>query len=299
MRNSVAPSSFQLYKRAWDLFKQCLIFLEGSSNSTASVPLSVSQVALYVTYLHKHGYAPTSIVSYTSAIGYVHRISNVSDPTTSVLVQKILSSTLKLKSKFDPRLPITILILQRLIASLTSTVPSYSHRCLLRAMFSVAFFGLMRVGEITMSKDKTVPLDISQLNLSDSQALITITRFKHNKSMRSVEIPLPAQDLSMICPVRALQEYLNYRGLESGPLFALANLKPVPREFFIKHLRNTLSFCGFPLDRYKSHSFRIGGASYYAEIGFSDAQIRLLGRWDSDAFLKYIRSQRAISSKKS
>ena len=294
LKVSIASSSFQLYKRAWALFKSCLTFLQGEHQLPVSIPLSVNQVALYITYLHKHGYAPTTIVSYTSAIGYVHRISNVTDPTNSVLVQKILSSTLKLKANFDPRLPITLLVLQQLVRALQTTVQSYSHRCLLKAMFVVAFFGLMRVGEITMSKDKVVPLNLSHLNLTSKQALITIAKFKHNKSMRPVEIPLPAQELSLICPVRALHEYLSLRGMASGPLFCLSNLKPVPRDFFIKHLKNTLSFCGFPLDRYKSHSFRIGGASYYAELGFSDAQIRLLGRWDSDAFLKYIRSQRAL-----
>ena len=55
--------------------------------------MSVNQVALYVSNLHNHCYAPTTIVSYTSAIGYGHHISNVRDPTNSVLVQKILAST--------------------------------------------------------------------------------------------------------------------------------------------------------------------------------------------------------------
>ena len=42
-------------------------------------------------------------------------------------------------------------------------------------------------------------------------------------------------------------------------------------------------------DRYKGHSFRIGAASPAAECGYSETQIRLLGRWKSDAFKKYIR----------
>ena len=35
--------------------------------------------------------------------------------------------------------------------------------------------------------------------------------------------------------------------------------------------------------------FRIGAASHAAECGYSETQIRLLGRWKSDAFKKYIR----------
>ena len=34
----------------------------------------------------------------------------------------------------------------------------------------------------------------------------------------------------------------------------------------------------------------IGAATFAAECGFSDAQIRSMGRWKSDAFRKYIRS---------
>ena len=37
------------------------------------------------------------------------------------------------------------------------------------------------------------------------------------------------------------------------------------------------------------HSFRIGAASFAAEQGLSDAQIRVLGCWKSNAFHKYIR----------
>ncbi len=40
----------------------------------------------------------------------------------------------------------------------------------------------------------------------------------------------------------------------------------------------------------KGHSFRIGAATFAAERGFSDAQIRSMGRWQSDAFRKYIRT---------
>ena len=54
-------------------------------------------------------------------------------------------------------------------------------------------------------------------------------------------------------------------------------------------LRSVLSFCGLDTARYKSHSFRIGAAFDAALRGFSDAQIRLMVRWRSDAFRQNIR----------
>ena len=46
-----------------------------------------------------------------------------------------------------------------------------------------------------------------------------------------------------------------------------------------------------------SHSFRSGLASWMAKCGYSDEQIQLTGRWKSSAFLKYIKTSRAIRSK--
>ena len=50
-----------------------------------------------------------------------------------------------------------------------------------------------------------------------------------------------------------------------------------------------IKFCGLNPARYKGHSFRIGAASHAADRGLSDAQIRVLGRWKSNAFHRYIR----------
>ena len=54
-------------------------------------------------------------------------------------------------------------------------------------------------------------------------------------------------------------------------------------------LSMAIKYCGLDPSRYKGHSFRIGAASYAADAGMSDSQIRALGRWKSDAFRKYIR----------
>ena len=56
-------------------------------------------------------------------------------------------------------------------------------------------------------------------------------------------------------------------------------------------LQRCLAYCGLDTSRYKSHSFRIGGACHAADRGYSDGQIRALGRWKSDAFKVYLRSE--------
>ena len=93
----------------------------------------------------------------------------------------------------------------------------------------------------------------------------------------------------MYCPVHALSEYMSYRGKNPGPLF-LWRGKPLSRKDFVSSLKLLLSIAGIPNERFNSHSFRIVAATSCAAKGASDAQIRQLGRWHSDAFKRYIRS---------
>ena len=54
-------------------------------------------------------------------------------------------------------------------------------------------------------------------------------------------------------------------------------------------LKRLVEFCGLNTKVLKGHSFRIGAATSAALRGVSDAQVRAVGRWASDAFRKYIR----------
>ena len=254
--------------------------------------MAIEHLATFIAYLSLLGYAPSTMVSYVSAIGYVHRLARVPDPSSTFLVQKILSGASKLAPSADSRLPITTPILSRMVNSVPITVSNSYNQLLLQAMLVVAFHGLMRVGEITSSASQTPSVLLDQVSFTSTTVTITITVFKHNLSRRPLDIVMPAQDDPSVCPVRALAQYINLRGYAPGPLFCFPNGSPVSRSFFTSQLKAAIVYIGFNPAFYKSHSLRIGGASHYAELGYSDSQIRLLGRWKSDAFKKYIRSQR-------
>ena len=293
---SIALSSFKVYRRAWNLFNQAFTNMGLVFNGSIDLPLSPDQIILFVGYLSNAGFASASITSYTSAIGYIHKLLNMPDPTSQFLVQKLLSACNKVNNSVDTRLPITIVVLQRLVCALDHTVPNLYLRQLFKAMYSVAFFGLMRLGEITQDSNKQVPLTIDQIQFTSSSVLLSIRKFKHNLSLKPVQLVLPAQKDKSICPVNQLKKYLKLRGNSPGPLFRYIDGVPISRKFFTVNLKSALQFCDLNTDLYKSHSFRIGSASYYAKNGFSDSQIRIMGRWSSNAFLKYIRTDRLVVS---
>ena len=75
------------------------------------------------------------------------------------------------------------------------------------------------------------------------------------------------------------------------PLFCHADQSQILTHQFNVELQSCLGHCGLDTSPYKSHSFRIGGACHAADRGYSEAQIRALGRRKSDAFKVYLRSE--------
>ena len=280
-----------MYTRAWALYQECMHVMGLNPITISELPLNYKHILLFMSYLQIKGLAPATITTYLSAIGYVHKARAVVDPTTQFLVQKVLSSINKLHGTRDSRLPITLLILHRLLESIDKVITNVYHSKLLKAMFLVAFYGLFRVGEITVQKSGNVSLYFNQLLVLKDCFQVQITSFKNNKTNKPFDIVIHKQPGGH-CPYQALLNYLSVRGCDSGPLFRFLDKSPVSRNFFTSRLKNCISFCGLDPRLFKSHSFRIGSASYLASIGKSDLQIKLMGRWSSDSFLRYIRNQK-------
>lgn len=170
--------------------------------------------------------------------------------------------------------------------------PQY-NASLFDAMCTLAFYAFLRIGEITKGKDSKNVLLLRQVTkLTDSSGnivglKITFESYKHHYNQPPVSITLLRQ--KTICPVELFLRYLTLRGSSPGWLFQHLDGSPITRLEFTNWLNTAVNGCGLDPSRYKSHSFRIGAASFAADQGLSETKIRLLGRWKSDAFKRYIR----------
>lgn len=239
-------------------------------------------------------YAPSTVNTYVSALGYSHKLTGSPDPTKVFYITQMLKGYGKRGFRLDARFPITLPILDKLIQASAHTIGSDFLRCQFKAMCALAFFAFLRIGEITNTKQKgNPPLQLHQLTqlLNQKSEVIglrlTFTDFKHNYNQKPFSMAIYRQ--SGACPVQLMLDYLQVRGDDEGPIFRTQSGAPVSRNMFAAYLSETITFCGLDPSRYKGHSFRIGAASHAAERGMSDAQIRILGRWKSNAFHKYIR----------
>ena len=96
---------------------------------------------------------------------------------------------------------------------------------------------------------------------------------------------------SGLCPVLALAACLASRGPQLG-LFFLIEGRSLIREVFVAKVREALSEAGFDPLKFAGHSFRIGAVLTAASRGVEDSLIKTLGRWQSSAYLLYIRIPR-------
>lgn len=292
LRSSLSEQSRKCYSRAWVVFSE---FYKRYQGPNIRLPVSTACIALFISFLCAKGMAPATVNSYLSAIAYVHKIQGLHDPTKSFLIEKILVA-LGRRSQADVRLPISRPLLYELVRALQHTSPSHYNRSLFGAMFMIAFYGFFRVSELTCRSKKLVSsvVQFDQVTFLKqatriAAAKIVITKFKHNTNNRPFVIQIECEPNEAFCPVQMLLNYIKDRGYSQGPLFATAAGDGISTNNFNIELRRALIFCDLDCSRYKSHSFRIGAACHAAEKGYSDAQIRALGRWNSDAFKTYIR----------
>ena len=117
----------------------------------ASLPITPANLALFVAYLFANHYASSTVSTYVSSRGYYHRLAGLEDPTKTFYIIEMLKGYGKISRQLDSRLPITLPMLVRI---------QYQYRpyqsCMFKAMCSIAFFGFLHIGEITVTKPRSI-----------------------------------------------------------------------------------------------------------------------------------------------
>ena len=111
---------------------------------------------------------------------------------------------------------------------------------------------------------------------------LTLRNHKHSDSSSTLDIFIYRE--RPVCQVFLPSDYINILGQFPEPLFCWPDASPISRSFFVSALKADLQFCDLDISHHKTHSFRIGAASWAVAKGMSDTQIRDFGRWKSNAF---------------
>ena len=282
-RCALAQNSQRTYSRVWH---RLVSF--AATRGHPPLPLSRNQTEDFVAHLYDEGLAPATMRCYVAAIAYFHKLNGFPDFRDAFVIGRALAGAARLARTPAQREPMSLRLLRRLTEQCAVVYTSDHDKALYPAMFLVAFYALCRVSEIAVGRftDHTLQRrDVARLTGADAFR-ITFRSFKHARGPQRVRInkQLPAAS----CPVAALDRYLRMRGETQGPLFLHRDGRPVACREFQSALASLLRSLG-ERGRLSSHSFRIGGATHAARAGLSAVAIQRLGRWRSNAFMRYIR----------
>ena len=297
---SIAPSTARVYASGQ---RRYLTFCRNSNSPP--LPLTESHLCLFVAYLADEGLKHTSIKGYLSAIRRLQIVQGLGDPF--VASWPLLECTLKgiklrqaksVATRSKSRLPITPNILKHL-RKFWEKDRHNADNIMLWAACCTCFFGFLRSGEITVpsmrSYDPGCHLsagDVSVDSLASPKVVqIHIKASKTDPFRKGVMVYLGRTD-NVLCPVGAVSAYLAVRGQSPGPFFRLASGVPLSREVMVKRMREALQPSGVDITQYSGHSVRIGAATTAATVGIEDSLIKTLGRWESTAYLSYVRVPR-------
>ena len=283
-----APKTLKAYHTGLHCFSR---FLQ-HSDLTPQWPPNIEHVTRFIAHLSLNKYSPASARLYIAGIGYNCKRLNVTDITQNFIVKKMLLGLDKLSKTADSRLPVTPYLLDKILDKLPSVCSSTYESCMFTAAFSLAYFGLFRVGELVADSAKNYA---HALHLNDVRVInhgscleVDIRRAKSDQKGKGNTLLLEAIP-SRTCPVSNLRAFLKVRGIGSALLFCHFGGAPVTRYQFSAVMDKALRLIGLGDKTYRSHSFRIGAASVASELGLSDDEVKDIGRWKSKAYKQYIR----------
>ena len=264
---SIQTTTANQYQHHWQSFRN---FVSQQLQQQPQLPSQTNHICLFIVHLANTGLSLSTIRTYLSAIAFVHKMRNHPDPTTAFIITKTLQG-IKNTSAMTPdkRLPITKPILHQLLQSLTYAVTTNYDQTLWRSIFLLAYHACLRAGELTLSKNPSNVLQLSQVSIAQDHITIQFTSYKHSNG-RTPLITIQSQPPGQPCPVDSLRRYLTVRRKNPGHLFINQDASPVTIQQFSAVLHTTASLSSLPPNQYSTHSFRIGKATQMASDGHTE-----------------------------
>lgn len=291
---SVAPNTHKAYQSAWDAYAN----MRSEIGQQAQLPVSRTDLILFIAHLSISGKAPSTIGSYVSGLSFLHKRNDFNDPADCFLVRKMIEGCRRDNPRVsDARRPLTIHMLESVVGGMSAVCSSVYEMHMFQAALLLAFFGFLRVSEFTApSKNcaavKALQIDDVSLNSDQHGKRCIKLRIRFSKTDqhgRSTTLIIPDTDVGGFNLVNVLNRFLEVRTPGKGPLFWHFDKTPMTRYQFAAILKRALIIKQIPEANISTHSIRIGACTHFATMGHSEEELMSMGRWASSAYKRYIR----------
>ena len=291
--NSGQPTTLKKYHGIWNTFNKFLIKLD-------YVPPSWEErLVYYVAYCVHCGMQSSTIKSYISAIKHVLRVDGYEWQDDSTLLPVLIRSCRLKNDQFKTRLPIGKGLLDTLLFQIERYYDDKQPflEITYKTIFLLAYYGMMRVGELVTGDHPVLAKDIHVANSKRKLLILLHTSKTHGRGNRPQKIKISENRnkhgrLRNFCPFETTSMYLELRGAYhdiNEKLFLFRDNQPVTPAHVRRMLRLLLRSIGLNDKLYGTHSFRIGRATDLSKKGLNIEKIKRIGRWRLNAVYNYLR----------
>ena len=266
------------------------------------------RVLLLATHLIHNKKKATTVKSYISAIKAVLLENGYELCENKFLLNSITRACKLVNDKVTPCFPIKKGMLRMILNRIELEFQSQTYLAkLYRAMCAAAYFGLLRMGEITKSDHNIKATDVHLATNKNKILFILRSSKTLNKSALPQSVKISSNQLNKPgsgkfntakwgcpCPYVILRQYISMRKKSTTKheaFFVYKNQQLVSAESFRKVLRNAIRKEGFYDLLYNCHSLRIRQSCDLQAMGISVETIRKLGRWKSNSVYSYLHTE--------
>ena len=287
------------YYGIWKNFNEFFIRLDAKPSTWEE------RLVLFVGFLINQKKKSTTIRSYVSAIKAVLRDDGEEINEDTFLIKSLTRACKLVNDRVCNKLPIRrgllSLILKELEKLYGERSQDYLHT-LYSAIFSTAYFGFFRIGEVACSQHVIKAKDVHIGKNKKKMMFVLHTSKTHGLDAKPQIVKISSSDLNAnhqmknidtFCPFEILEKFVTSRRLrrrEDEQFFIFSDGTPVQPSHCRTLLKDILSKIGLQNSLYGFHSLRGGRAVDMLSMKISVETIKTLGRWKSGAVYTYLKN---------
>lgn len=311
--HSLTDKTWSSYKTAKRMLAMCC----KENNIKRELPITESTTLIFIHWLATvRKLKVGTINNYLAGVRQLHLANGMPDPgirsaTVNTIVKGAQNKEARdrLASKANVRQPITEEAMAALKRNLRNWNQSSTNQRLIWAVATSLYHGMFRIRELVADKEEE--FDPAFTLLTENVCILDQGEFgsiqfqlkapKEDKKCRSKIVDVYGSG-EPSCPVQAVSKWKERVSWPAGqPAFRWDDGRPLTAKKFNSILKEMLQkWVPAGTKPFTSHCFRIGAASRLGNLGYSDEDVKAMGRWSSRAFEEYMlhpRTKRAAIAK--
>ena len=233
----------------------------------------------------------STVKSYVSAIKKMLVNDGYLWDDNKVLLGALTKACKIINDKVHTRLPIQCSLLEMLLFELQRMYGEQVYlQIMYKAIFSISYYGMMRVSEVTNSEHVMKACNIHAVQNKDKIMIKLYSSKTHSKGMKPQTIKITANKSEksghyanrIFCPFQLIKEYIAVRGDYNAPedqFFVFLDGSPVGPQHVRTVLKDCLAALSLNPDIYGLHSFRVGCTTDLIKYNNNIEEVKRMGRW--------------------